>query len=56
MGSVCAFNFAADTAALTAGAKIVGRYYGKLTGELGRKIYAGDEPEIILNSCGTDVP
>lgn len=47
-------GFAADTAALTAGAKIVGRYYGKLTEELGRKIYEGDEPEIILIAGGTD--
>ncbi len=47
-------GFAADTAALTAGAKIVGRYYGKLSEELGRRIYEHDEPEIILISGGTD--
>jgi uncharacterized protein (TIGR01319 family) len=47
-------GFAADTAALTAGAKIIGHYSGKLTEELGRKIYEEDEPEIILIAGGTD--
>ncbi|HAF71086.1 MAG: Uncharacterized protein XD60_1294 [Acetothermia bacterium 64_32] len=47
-------GFAAETAALTAGAKLVGRYYGKLTHELGRKIYEQDQPEIILLAGGTD--
>ena len=47
-------GFAADTAALTAGAKIVAHYSGKLTTQLGRRIYEKDEPEIILLAGGTD--
>lgn len=47
-------GFAAETAALTAGAKLVNSYDGKLTYELGRKIYEEDMPEIILLAGGTD--
>ncbi len=45
-------GFAAETAALTAGAKIVGKYSGKLTEAMGRKIYEEDEPEIVLLAGG----
>jgi len=47
-------GFAADTAALTAGAKIVGHYSGKLSPQTGKAIYEVDEPEIILLAGGTD--
>ncbi|MCK4581441.1 MAG: glutamate mutase L, partial [Dehalococcoidia bacterium] len=47
-------GFAAETAALTAGAKLVGSYDGKLTHDLGRKSYEEDMPEIILLAGGTD--
>lgn len=47
-------GFAAETAALTAGAKLIASYDGRLTYELGRKIYEEDMPEIILIAGGTD--
>jgi len=47
-------GFAADLAALTAGAKLLASYTGKLTREQARGIYATDQPEIILIAGGTD--
>ncbi len=47
-------GFAAELAALTAGAKLVGSYEGQLTSEQARKIYEEDQPEIILLAGGTD--
>ena len=47
-------GFAADLAALTAGAKLLGSYAGKLTPEEARAIYATHEPEIVLIAGGTD--
>lgn len=47
-------GFAAELAALTAGAKLVGSYYGMLSLEQARKIYKEDQPEIILLAGGTD--
>jgi len=47
-------GFAAELAALTAGAKLVNSYYGRLTPEQARKIYEEDRPEIILMAGGTD--
>ena len=47
-------GFAAELAALTAGAKLVGSYYGMLTLDQARKIYEEDQPEIILLAGGTD--
>ncbi|NMC12816.1 MAG: hypothetical protein GYA34_08025 [Chloroflexi bacterium] len=47
-------GFAAELAALTAGAKLVGTYNGKLTPEQARSIYEKDQPEIILIAGGTD--
>ncbi|MBN1147511.1 MAG: glutamate mutase L [Anaerolineales bacterium] len=47
-------GFAAELAALTAGAKLVGSYAGMLTAEQARKIYEQDQPEIILMAGGTD--
>jgi uncharacterized protein (TIGR01319 family) len=47
-------GFAAELAALTAGAKLLGTYEGKLTPEQARAIYEVDEPEIILLAGGTD--
>jgi hypothetical protein len=47
-------GFAAELAALTAGAKLVGTYDGKLTAEQARSIYENDQPEIILLAGGTD--
>jgi uncharacterized protein (TIGR01319 family) len=47
-------GFAAELAALTAGAKLVGSYYGMLSMEQARKIYEEDQPEIILLAGGTD--
>ncbi len=47
-------GFATELAALTAGAKLVGSYYGMLTLEQSRKIYEVDQPEIILLAGGTD--
>ena len=47
-------GFAAETAALTAGAKLINSYFGELTKEQGKKIYEEDEPEIILLAGGTN--
>jgi uncharacterized protein (TIGR01319 family) len=47
-------GFAAELAALTAGAKLVGIYNGKLTPEQARSIFENDQPEIILLAGGTD--
>ena len=47
-------GFAAELAALTAGAKLVGAYDGKLTAQQARLIYENDQPEIILLAGGTD--
>jgi hypothetical protein len=41
-------------AALTAGAKLVGSYEGKLTSDQARKIYEEDQPEIILLAGGAN--
>jgi uncharacterized protein (TIGR01319 family) len=47
-------GFAADLAALTAGAKLLNSYDGKLTPSQARQIYEVDEPEIILLTGGVD--
>jgi uncharacterized protein (TIGR01319 family) len=47
-------GFAADLAALTAGAKLLGSYYGKLTEAEARTIYQDKQPEIILIAGGAD--
>ena len=47
-------GFAAELAALTAGAKLVGTYDGKLSPEQARSIYENDQPEIILLAGGTN--
>ena len=47
-------GFAADLAALTAGAKLLGSYRGKLTEAQAREIYEEKEPEIILIAGGVD--
>ncbi|MBE7469652.1 MAG: glutamate mutase L [Anaerolineales bacterium] len=47
-------GFAADLAALTAGAKLLDSYAGKLTPDQARRIYEVDQPEIILLSGGVD--
>ncbi|MEW6400988.1 MAG: glutamate mutase L [Chloroflexota bacterium] len=47
-------GFAADLAALTAGAKLLASYSGKLTRQQAHDIYTGDQPEIILMAGGTD--
>lgn len=47
-------GFAAELAALTAGAKLVGTYYGKLSPEQARSIFEQDQPEIVLLAGGTD--
>jgi len=47
-------GFAAELAALTAGAKMVGFYNGKLSPQQARSIYENDQPEIILLAGGTD--
>jgi hypothetical protein len=47
-------GFAAELAALTAGAKLVGTYEGRLSTRQARAIYERDEPEIILLAGGTD--
>jgi uncharacterized protein (TIGR01319 family) len=47
-------GFAADLAALTAGAKLLNSYYGKLTDQQAREIYEVDQPEIILVAGGVD--
>lgn len=47
-------GFAAELAALTAGAKLVGSYDSRLTPEQARAIYEVDQPEIILLTGGTN--
>ncbi|MCP4165114.1 MAG: hypothetical protein GY759_04375 [Chloroflexi bacterium] len=47
-------GFAAELAALTAGAKLVGTYDGKLTPEMARAVFEHDKPEIVLITGGTD--
>jgi uncharacterized protein (TIGR01319 family) len=47
-------GFAADLAALTAGAKLLASYAGRLTPEQARAIFSADQPEIILMAGGTD--
>jgi uncharacterized protein (TIGR01319 family) len=47
-------GFAAELAALTAGAKLMASYDGKLTPEAAGRIYAVDQPEIILIAGGVD--
>lgn len=47
-------GFAADLAALTAGAKLLNSYSGRLTTESARFIYEQDQPEIILITGGTN--
>jgi uncharacterized protein (TIGR01319 family) len=47
-------GFAADLAALTAGAKLLNSYEGKLTEEQAQAIYEQDQPEMILQAGGVD--
>ena len=47
-------GFAAELAALTAGAKLVGIYNGKLSADQARSIFENDQPEIVLLAGGTD--
>jgi uncharacterized protein (TIGR01319 family) len=47
-------GFAAELASLTAGAKLLNNYTGKLTEEQAEAIYAEDQPEIILQAGGVD--
>ncbi len=47
-------GFAADLAALTAGAKLLNSYEGVLTEAQALAIYEQDEPEIILQAGGVD--
>jgi uncharacterized protein (TIGR01319 family) len=47
-------GFAADLAALTAGAKLLASYDGLLTPEQAQSIYEDDQPEIILQAGGVD--
>lgn len=47
-------GFAADLASLTAGAKLLNSYDGKLTEKQARAIYEQDQPEIILQAGGVD--
>jgi uncharacterized protein (TIGR01319 family) len=47
-------GFAADLAALTAGAKLLNSYNGKLSSAQARYIYEDDQPEIILLVGGVD--
>jgi uncharacterized protein (TIGR01319 family) len=47
-------GFAADLAALTAGAKLLNSYDSQLTPEQARYIYEVDQPEIILLTGGVD--
>jgi uncharacterized protein (TIGR01319 family) len=47
-------GFAADLAALTAGAKLLNSYAGMLTEEQARAVYERDQPEIILQAGGVD--
>jgi uncharacterized protein (TIGR01319 family) len=48
-------GFAADLAALTAGAKLLNSYEGRLTEQQARGIYEQDQPEIILQAGGVDL-
>ncbi len=47
-------GFAAELAALTAGAKLIATYEGKLSEAQALAIYQKDEPEIILQAGGVD--
>ncbi|MDY0093456.1 MAG: glutamate mutase L [Candidatus Vecturithrix sp.] len=47
-------GFAADLAALTAGAKLLNSYQGKISAEEAQQIYVEDCPEIILLSGGVN--
>jgi uncharacterized protein (TIGR01319 family) len=47
-------GFAAELAALTAGAKLIDSYTGRLTRAQARAIYEEDQPEIVLLAGGTD--
>ena len=47
-------GFAADLAALTAGAKLLNSYDGKLSPRQAQQIYEVDQPEIILVTGGVD--
>ncbi|MEA2021022.1 MAG: glutamate mutase L [Candidatus Caldatribacteriota bacterium] len=47
-------GFASDLAALTAGAKLLNSYHGKLSEEDARNIYLNDQPEIILLTGGVN--
>jgi len=47
-------GFAADLAALTAGAKLLNSYHGKLSEEDAKNIYLNDQPEIILLAGGVN--
>jgi uncharacterized protein (TIGR01319 family) len=47
-------GFAAEVAALTAGAKLVGVYEGRLTPEQARAVFEQDQPEIVLIAGGVD--
>jgi uncharacterized protein (TIGR01319 family) len=47
-------GFAAELAALSAGAKLLASYDGQLTPEQAHHIYEVDQPEIILLAGGTD--
>lgn len=47
-------GFAAELAALTAGAKLLASYDGKLSPEEARRIYEIEQPEIILIAGGVD--
>ncbi|HEX6305925.1 MAG TPA: glutamate mutase L [Anaerolineales bacterium] len=48
-------GFAAELAALTAGAKLINSYDGKLSAAQAKSIYEQDQPEIILLAGGTDL-
>ena len=47
-------GFASDLAALTAGAKLLNSYHGKLSEEDAKNIYLNDQPEIILLTGGVN--
>jgi uncharacterized protein (TIGR01319 family) len=47
-------GFAAELAALTAGAKLLNSYEGRLTEKQAQAIYEQDQPEIILQAGGVD--
>jgi uncharacterized protein (TIGR01319 family) len=47
-------GFAAELAALTAGAKLVGIYNDRLSPEQARSIFENDQPEIVLLAGGTN--